>query len=249
MKCLEIRLEGVKLLGRLSYRHDGLNYANNLSTLLIWLRRCPGFTSDSGHIRALPLSFLLRKTRLARKFETREVPHVNVNVFRKREHLKSTAQHFRMQQRLQFALRLGRISQKRLTPVAARELGDNSRQKMMLIRKSGDAQPVCLRTFDNASPMHRHRDVRFSDLFEWRIQISMLNADLSASLRILVRAAIIDCNHVATLQVRRDLVDALERSLIEHRLINRSLDEDKLVAVETYEFLPSVTDQAYRDSV
>src|SRR3954467_11754659 len=41
---------------------------------------------------------------LAREFEAGERRHLNVDVLRKRQHLKSTAQHFRMKQRLQFAL-------------------------------------------------------------------------------------------------------------------------------------------------
>jgi hypothetical protein len=57
---------------------------------------------------------------------------------------------------------------------------------MMLIGKPGDAQPVCLRTFGNACPVHRRRDIRVSDLFERRIQISMLSADLNVSLKVLV---------------------------------------------------------------
>ena len=40
-------------------------------------------------------------------------------------------------------------------------------------------------------------------------------------------------------------VDGLERSLIEHRFINRPLDEYKFVAVETYQFLHPATDQAH----
>src|SRR6266481_7781779 len=116
---------------------------------------------------------------------------------------------------------------------------------MMLIGESGDTQSVCLRTFDNASPMHRHRDVRLSDLFEWRIQISMSRPNLNGALEFLVQKPVIDRNHITTLQVRRDVVDGLKRSLIENRFINGPLDEYKLVAVESYQFLSSVTDQAH----
>jgi len=103
---------------------------------------------------------------MAREFETRERRSLNVNLFCKCQYLKSTAQHFRMEQRLQFALSFRRISQKRLTAVADLKLGDDSRQKMMLIGKSGDTQPVCLRALDNASPIQRDGNVRLSDLFE-----------------------------------------------------------------------------------
>ena len=37
----------------------------------------------------------------------------------------------------------------------------------MLIGKSGDTQPVCLRALDNARPTHLHRDVCMPDLLEW----------------------------------------------------------------------------------
>src|SRR5437763_15690996 len=97
---------------------------------------------------------------------------------------------------------------------------------MVLIGKSGNAQPVCLRTLDNAFPMHKHRDVRVPDLFEWRIQISMFSADLNVSLKFLAQKTIVDRNHITTLQVRRDLIESLEGSLIEPSINNRPLDEE-----------------------
>src|SRR6476620_5453599 len=81
------------------------------------------------------------------------------------------------------------------------------------------------------------------------MEISMLGADLNGSPKILVRAAVIDRNHVAALQIRCDFVHPVERGLIKTRLINRPLDEYKLVAIETYQFLRSVTDQAHRHGV
>jgi hypothetical protein len=77
----------------------------------------------------------------------------------------------------------------------------------------------------------------------------MLGADLNVSLKLLVQKPVIDGNHITTLQVRRDFIDELERSLIENRFINRALEEYKLLAVETYQFLRSITDQAYRHCV
>src|SRR6476659_7305136 len=106
---------------------------------------------------------------------------------------------------------------------------------MMLIGKSSDVQPVCLRTVDNAFPIYRHRNVGFSDRVEWRIEISMVGADLNGSPKILVRTAVIDRNHVAALQIRCDFVNPVERGLIKTRFINRPLDEYKLVAIETYQ--------------
>jgi hypothetical protein len=97
--------------------------------------------------------------------------------------------------------------------------------------------------------MHRHRDVRVADLFEWRIQISMSGSDLNASLKILIHAPVIDRNHVTTLQVRRDLIDGLEGCLIEPGFINLLVDEYEFVAVESYQLLRSITDQAHRHRV
>src|SRR5262249_55473806 len=51
------------------------------------------------------------------------------------------------------------------------------------------------------------------------------------------------------LQLRRDLVDAFERSLVESRFINRPLDEHKVVAVETHQFFRPITDQPCRHCV
>src|SRR6476469_2870677 len=77
----------------------------------------------------------------------------------------------------------------------------------------------------------------------------MVGTDLNGSPKILVRAAVIDRNHIAALQIRCDSVNPVERGLIKSRLINRPLDEYKLVAIETYQFLRSVTDQAHRHGV
>src|SRR4030095_11466849 len=77
----------------------------------------------------------------------------------------------------------------------------------------------------------------------------MLSADLNVSLKLLVQKPVIDSDHIPALQVRRNLVDGLERSLVENRFINRPLDEYKLIAVETYQFLRSIADQAYRHCV
>ena len=122
------------------------------------------WSQENGPVSSAALAWL------AREFETRQRIRLGTDVFRKRQHLKSAAQHFRMKQRLQFALSFARISQGRLPQSSAGgsgnrpyQLGDDSRQKMMLIGKSGDAEPVCLRTLDNTSPIYRHRNVRFSD--------------------------------------------------------------------------------------
>src|SRR5262245_33591097 len=116
---------------------------------------------------------------------------------------------------------------------------------MMLIGESGNTEPICLRAINNASPIHRYSNVRLSDSFEWGIQIPMARADLSVSLKLLVQKTVIDRDHITTLQVRCDLVDRLERSLIEHRFINWPLDEYKFVALEAYQLLRCATNQTH----
>src|SRR6476659_3222128 len=81
------------------------------------------------------------------------------------------------------------------------------------------------------------------------MEISMLGADLNGSPKILVRATVIDRNHVAAVQIRCDFVHPVERGLIKNRLLNRPLNEYKFVALETYQFLRSVTDQVHRHGV
>src|SRR5262245_34727180 len=119
---------------------------------------------------------------------------------------------------------------------------------MMLVGKSSNTQPVCLRTLNNTFPIDEHRNIRVADLFERRIQISMLGTDLKP-FKLLVQKSVIDDNQITPLQVHRDLVDGLERGFIENRLINWPLDEYKLVAVETYKFLCSITDQVHRHCI
>jgi hypothetical protein len=53
--------------------------------------------------------FLLSKTRLAREFEACQGRRRRVDIFRKCQHLKSPAEHFRVEQRLQRAFGFGRI--------------------------------------------------------------------------------------------------------------------------------------------
>src|SRR5206468_12423913 len=120
---------------------------------------------------------------------------------------------------------------------------------MMLVDKTGDAQCVCFRTLDNTPPNHAHCDVGLSDLFEGRIKITVPSADLNAVPGSLVRAAVIDSNHIATLQVRRDFVDPADRCLVENRFIKGPFEEDKPVVIETYQSLPPVANQAHRHRI
>src|SRR3982750_1595193 len=73
----------------------------------------------------------------------------------------------------------------------------------------------------------------------------MLGADSNASLTILVQRPVVDGHHITKLQVRRDLVDAIERRLIKDRLINLPLDQYKLLVVQVYQFFRSMIDEAH----
>ena len=77
----------------------------------IIIRCMPGFEQCKDlrtFIRARSLSLSVR-AQPRREFEARQRRRVWINIFCQAKHLESTAQHFRMKQRLQFALGLARI--------------------------------------------------------------------------------------------------------------------------------------------
>ena len=88
----------------------------------------------------------------------------------------------------------------------------------MLIGEPCDAQFICLRAMGNACPIDMHRDVRVTDFFEGRIETSMLDADLNVSLKFTDRMSVVDGDHVASLQVRSQAVDPIDRNLIKRRV-------------------------------
>ncbi len=88
-----------------------------------------------------------------------------------------------------------------MVAIATVKSGYDSAKEMMLIGKAGDMQSVCFRAPGNAVPIDEHGDVGFSDLFKRRIEIAVTGADLNAVPGSLVRIAVIDSNHIATLQV------------------------------------------------
>src|SRR6266478_4998169 len=91
----------------------------------------------------------------------------------------------------------------------------------MLIGESRDTQAVCLRALGYARPIHVRRYVSMPDLLERRIKISMARAHLNGSLKFGSRTPVIDRDDVATLQVRCDIVDPVERGLVERPFIHR----------------------------
>src|SRR6266540_6743941 len=111
---------------------------------------------------------------------------------------------------------------------------------MMLIGAADDAQAVGLRALGDARPIHVHRDVRMADMLEWRIENSMSRADLNVSLKFGIRTPIIDRDNIPALQVRCEVVDPVKRRLIRlHVVIDRSLNENKVIAIDANKFLPA----------
>ncbi len=82
----------------------------------------------------------------------------------------------------------------------------------MLIGQPCDAQFICFRAMGNACPIDMDRDVRVTDFFEGRIETSMLGTDLNVSLKFIARMSVVDGEHVASLQVRSQVVDPIERN-------------------------------------
>ena len=163
--------------------------------------------------------------RLTREFEPGSGGAVRIDIFGKREHLKSAAEHFGMQQCLEGAFGFGIGSAVNWLQAVGRlrcnrsgQVGDDAGKEMVLIGESRDAQSVCFRATGNACPIDVHRDVRVTDLFKGRIEMSMLGADLNISLKFIARMSVVDGDHVASLQICCDTVDPIERSLIKRRV-------------------------------
>ena len=73
------------------------------------------------------------RTQFTREFEACQARCARTDIFFQREHLKSAAEHFRMEQGLQLARCLRRISQERLARGVSTKFGDDSGQEVMLI--------------------------------------------------------------------------------------------------------------------
>src|SRR5437660_4866178 len=120
-----------------------------------------------------------RGSRVARELETSQ-RRDRINTSLQRKSLKASAEHFRMQQRLQRALdslidvtkanstvrqlpdrRVRRASLQHLWPFR-----DDSGQEMVLIGESRDAQTVFLCAFGDARPIHMRGDVRVANLLK-----------------------------------------------------------------------------------
>ena len=88
----------------------------------------------------------------------------------------------------------------------------------MLVGESCDAQTVRRRAARNARPIDVHRDVCVTDFLKGGIEMSVLGANLNACLKLIARMSIVDRDRIASLQVRSEVVDPIERSLIKLRV-------------------------------
>ena len=123
--------------------------------------------------------------------------------------------------------------------------GHDSAKEMVLVGKAGDMQSVRFRALGHALPIDAHCNVGLSDSFKGRIEIAMAGSNLNAVPASLVQKAVIDSNHIATPQVCRDFVDPFDCSFIENRFSKRSLDEDELVSIKTYQSLSPVVNYSH----
>ena len=154
--------------------------------------------------------------RLMREFEPGWRGRGRIQIFGKSEHLKGAAEHLGMQQRLERAFGFGRVGYGRLIPIA--KFGDDAGKEMMLIGESDDGESVFFRATGNVCPIDVHGDVRVTDLFKGRVEMSMLGADLNVSLKFIARMPVVDGDHVASLQVPSQVVDPIKRNLIKRRV-------------------------------
>src|ERR1044071_6394846 len=154
--------------------------------------------------------------RLTREFEPGWRGRSRIDIFGKSEYLKGAAEHLGMKQCLERAFGFGRVGYGRLIPIG--KSGDDAGKEMMLIGESGDGESVCLRATSNAGPIDVHRNVCVTDLFKGRVEMSMPGADLNISLGFIARMSVVYGDHVASLQVRSQVIDPFERSLIKRRV-------------------------------
>ena|SRR5437660_716121 len=74
----------------------------------------------------------------------------------------------------------------------------------------------------------------------------MLRAHLHGCLNVGPRMPVIDRDHVAALQVFCDLTNPVKRYLIKASIIVQgTVEENELIAVESNEFFPTATDQTH----
>src|SRR5205085_4630701 len=124
-------------------------------------------------------------------------------IFRQSKDLEAATEHFRMEKRLQSALRF-------FTFYDLRKPRDDAGQKMMLIGKTSDMQSILFRVFGDVGPINVRRDVGFGDLFERRIKLSMMRAHLHNFAKLAFSKCVIDHENDTALQTRSDVVDRVE---------------------------------------
>src|ERR1051326_4143723 len=130
-----------------------------------------------------------------------------VDIFRQGKDLEASAEHFRMEQRLQSALRF-------LFGNNFRMFLDDSGEEMMLVGESRHAQAVLLRHFREVGPIDVCGGVGLADLLEGRIERAMLRANLNHFAEFLPPKAVINRNHKSAFQLCRYIRDPVELRLV-----------------------------------
>ena len=142
---------------------------------------------------------------ISRKLQTREWCN-SIDILSERQNLEISPKHFWMQERLQRALRL-------CIGIALRDvvgqLGNYPGDEMMLIGEAFDFETARFRTLDNTRPFDMRGDIGVADLIEWRLQQTMLRADLQCPRRsmrrekFVMRIAVINREHVTAIEFAR----------------------------------------------
>ena len=106
-------------------------------------------------------------SRIASKSEASQLPG-RVRILGQRQDLKTSAEHFRMEQGLQSATRFGIRLIQQLGP-----LRNNPGQEMMLIGEPGRLESPLLRPLDDACPFDMRSDVASANFRERRVDQMM----------------------------------------------------------------------------
>ena len=118
------------------------------------------------------------------KFEAAQ-RRAKVDTFHQGKDLEAAAEHFRMKQRLQSALRF--FSGDNLG-----ERRDDAGEKMMLVGKSVHAQAIFLGSVSDVGPVDVRTDIGLADFLERRIEMPMAGADLNYLAEFTSREPVID---------------------------------------------------------
>src|SRR5947207_4868877 len=86
----------------------------------------------------------------------------------------------------------------------------------MLIGEAGEAKAVLAGPRGDVFPIDVGGDVGVTDLLKWGGELSMLGAHLDVGLEMVADVTVIDEQYVAAIEISGDVVDPIERGLVEN---------------------------------